>query len=47
MPSTFILNSYDAETLERDLKTFLVAYKSAESTSKGVWILKPDDLNRG
>lgn len=47
MPGTFLLSSCDAENLEKDLSAFFEAFKSAEKTSKGMWILKPDDLNRG
>jgi len=50
MPKTLLLGLDSAEIFERDLKIFVDTFFMTEQATpkpKNVWLLKPDDLNRG
>lgn len=50
MPQTLLLGLDSAEIFERDLKLFVDTFFLTEKNTpklKNVWLLKPDDLNRG
>ncbi|KAL4486427.1 hypothetical protein ABPG72_018381 [Tetrahymena utriculariae] len=48
VPKTFLLN-IESENYEKDIQNFVDYFFSLQQTTKlkNIWILKPDDLNRG
>lgn len=50
MPRTVLVSLDSTESFERDLKSFVDLFFVTERSTpklKNVWLIKPDDLNRG